>query len=84
MKKPLSYFRHMTRKFIAKLDGIKHIMRVEYPLKAEWYLVIPARGDDDATCVLLKKVTLRKFYYYSELARAEDMLLKQYSDRITA
>jgi hypothetical protein len=84
MKKPLSYFRHMTRKFIAKLDGMKHIMRVETPRKAEWYLVLPARGDEDATCVLLKKVTLSKYYYHSELSRAEDALLEQYADRITA
>lgn len=84
MKKPLSHFRYMTRKFIANLDGRKSIMRVETPRKCEWYLVLPARGDGDAICVLLKKVALRKFYYYTEITRAEDSLLTDYADRIVA
>jgi hypothetical protein len=84
MKKPLATFRHANRITVAKLDGLKTIMRVITPRKAEWYLVMPATGDEDAICVFLKKVTLRKFSRHEETARAESVLLKGYADRITA
>ncbi len=84
MKKPLSYFRHMTRQNIAKLDGLKSIMRVEYPRKREYWLVLPSVGDSDAVCVFLGKKSVTKFYRNTDTMFFEDSLLKQYADRITA
>lgn len=80
--KPLSHFRHMTRVNIANLDGLKTIMRVETPRKREWWLVLPAHGEEDAVCVLLKKISVTKYYANRGAAWAEGDLLKSYAERI--
>ena len=82
MKTTLAKFRHADRKNVADLNGLKSIMRVTTPRKAEWYLVLPCIGEEDAICVLLKKVTLSKFSRHEETFRAESVLLKEYADRI--
>lgn len=84
MKTNLATFRHATRTTVAKIDGLKTIMRVTTPRKAEWYLVLPCIGEEDAVCVFLKKVTLKKFSRHEETARAESVLLKEYAARIVA
>ena len=84
MKKPLAAFRHQNRSTVAKLDGLKTIMRVTSPRKAEWYLVLPSTGDDDAVCVLLKKARTSKLNRNQETQLAEAALLKDYAARITA
>ena len=84
MKKPLASFRYATRATVAKLDGLKTIMRVTTPRKAEWYLVLPCIGEEDSVCVLLAKTKLRKFYRNQEIARSESDLLKEYASRIVA
>lgn len=61
---------------IAKLEGMKSIIRVETPRMAVWYLLIPATGEEDATAVLLKKDSLRGIY------RTENDLFREYGDRI--
>jgi hypothetical protein len=82
MKKPLSHFRHMNRCNIATLsDGIKTIMKVTTPRTKSFWLVIPARGDNDAMCVLLKKYTITKF---CSKPWADQDILKYYADRIDA
>jgi phage host-nuclease inhibitor protein Gam len=84
MKKQLAAFRHANRITVAKLDGLKTIMRVMTPRKAEWYLVLPSVGDEDAVCIFLKKVTLKKFHRHEATANAESVLLKACADRIIA
>ena len=79
MKKPLSYFRHMTRQNIAKLDGMKSIMRVETPRTVSWWLVLPAHNDEDGTCVLISKAPKREL-----TANIEKQIIADYADRITA
>jgi hypothetical protein len=76
MKKSLSHFRHMDRLTIAKLDGMKSIMRVEKPRQVSWWLVLPAIGDSDSPCVLLDKAP------WSTAARHQKTLLSEYADRI--
>lgn len=67
----------MSRNFIAKLEGMKHIMRVETPRTKQWWLVIPARGDDDAVCVLIGKCKS-----WEHAANIEKRILAEYADRI--
>ncbi len=78
MKKPLAHFRYMTRKTVAKLDGAKMIMRVDTPRTCQFWMVLPATGDDDAVCVLISKV--KRYERYYEIARIQSI----YADRITA
>lgn len=87
MKKPLAHFRTATRYTIAKLQGMKSIMRVDFPRKREWWLVLPAIGEGDSTCVFLHKETVKaEFrggpYEQSHISGTEHMILSQYADRI--
>jgi hypothetical protein len=59
MKKPLATFRHQNRSTIAKLDGLKTIMRVETTRTLQWWLCLPAIGEKDAQCILLHKCSNR-------------------------
>jgi hypothetical protein len=54
MTKQLAYFRHSTRQNIAKI-GMKSIMRVETARTLQWWLVLPAIGEEDSKCILLHK-----------------------------
>ena len=56
MKKPLASFRYLTRQTVAHLDKLKSIVRVSTPRTLQWWLVLPAVGDADAVCILLRKV----------------------------
>lgn len=82
MKKPLQYFRHMTRQFVIELQGLKSIMRVVTPQTVSWWMVLPSVGDSDSTCVLLKKVRTHKYYRNSTIHSEEEKLRREYSDRI--
>jgi hypothetical protein len=81
---PLAKFRYSDRTEVAKLHGLKSIMRVTTPRKAEWYLVLPSVGESDAACVLLKKVTLTKYFRNQEIARGTNQILNEYAARIVA
>ena len=50
----LAKFRHANRHNIAKI-GMKSIMRVETARTLQWWLVLPAIGDNDCRCMLLHK-----------------------------
>ena len=77
MKKTLATFRYLNHPMIAKLEGGKSLMRVEYPRKTEWYLVLPCTEmDDDHTCVLISKTP--KAHTFFEEAR----VLSTYASRI--
>jgi hypothetical protein len=54
MTKKLAAFRHTTRHHVAKI-GMKAIMRVETSRSLQWWLVLPARGENDCLCMLLHK-----------------------------
>lgn len=50
----LAKFRHATRQNVAKI-GMKNIMRVETARTLQWWLVLPAIGENDSRCILLHK-----------------------------
>jgi hypothetical protein len=54
MTKQLAAFRHTTRHNVAKI-GMKSIMRVETARTLQWWLVLPATGENDSPCILLHK-----------------------------
>jgi hypothetical protein len=54
MTKKLAAFRHTTRQTVAKI-GMKSIMRVETARTLQWWLVLPAIGENDSACILLHK-----------------------------
>jgi len=83
MKTTLAKFRYLAnRKEIAKLEGMKSIMRIEYLRKAEWWLVLPAVGDSDSVCVLIRRVRLAKCYRKDTISYEERQILSQYADRL--
>lgn len=82
MKKPLQYFRHMTRRFILELEGMKNIMRVETRRTITWWLVLPAVGDSDSVCVLLHKVTTHAGNHFFNVMEGDSKMKREYSDRI--
>ncbi len=66
-------------------DG-KDIVRIKTPRKVEWWLVYPAKGDDDYRAQLIGKIRHGgKYdgYEFINTANAEFQLLKEYSDRVT-
>ena len=77
MKKLLATFLYLNHPMIAKLEGGKSIMRVEYPRKTEWYLILPCTEmDEDHMCVLISK-TPKNSTYHEELR-----ILSDYATRI--
>jgi hypothetical protein len=62
MTKKLATFRHANRQLVAHI-GMKSIMRVETTRTLQWWLVLPARGENDSLCMLLHKcsTTNREF-----------------------
>lgn len=78
MKKNLATFRYLKTEAIAKLDGLKSIIRVEYPRKTEWFIVLPAVGESDSVCVLISKVGKAHTVF------EEPRVLAAYADRIIA
>jgi hypothetical protein len=89
MKKSLSYFRHTTRHNVAKLDGMKSIMRVETPRTTQWWLVLPAVGGKDSQCIKLDSMERKaEFkggrYEQTHISGRENMILRDYADRIIA
>jgi hypothetical protein len=54
MTKKLATFRHANRDIVAKI-GMKALMRVETARTLQWWLVLPARGENDCLCMLLHK-----------------------------
>jgi hypothetical protein len=84
MKKPLSYFRHMTRQNIAKLDGLKSIMRVDQPRTCSWWIVIPTTGEEDSVCVKIDSCRIHPRGREIWMQSTQDKILTEYGDRITA
>jgi hypothetical protein len=58
MSTPLSAFRYLTCKTVAKLPALKSIMRVEKRRSWQWWKVLPAVGEADARCVHIKTIKL--------------------------
>ena len=54
MKKPLASFRYATRQNVATI-GRNQIMRVTTARTLQWWLVLPAYGENDHPCILLHK-----------------------------
>ena len=54
MKKPLASFRYATRQNVAKI-GRNQIIRVTTARTLQWWLVLPAYGENDHPCILLHK-----------------------------
>jgi len=50
----LAKFRHANRQTVANI-GMKSIMRVETARTLQWWLVLPATGENDSRCILLHK-----------------------------
>jgi hypothetical protein len=89
MKKSLSHFRHTTRQNIAKLDGMKSIMRVTTHRTYQWWLVLPAIGNKDSLCIKIDSMDRNaEFkggrYEQTHISGRENMILRDYADRITA
>ena len=66
-------------------DG-KDIVRIETPRKVEWWLVSPAKGDDDSRALLIDKIRHGGKYDFDKFgstAHREFSLLGRYSDRVT-
>jgi len=68
-----------NRVTIGNLPGLKSIVRVTTPRLIKWYLVLPAVGDYDCRCILVRKQDKRwadltvidKIIIESEAARLE-------------
>jgi hypothetical protein len=89
MKKPLSYFRTLERQNIAKLNGMKSIMRVTTPRTYQWWLVLPAIGNKDSLCIKIDSMERKaEFkggrYEQTHISGRENIILREYADRITA
>jgi hypothetical protein len=77
-KQPLAKFRHIQQTPIVKLEGLKMIVRFDFPRKREYWLVLPAIGDGDAVCVFIRKFPRWELLHYCNLS-----VLEGYKDRIT-
>lgn len=82
MKQPLAKFRHAICRNIAQLNDLKSIMRVSTPRTVSFWLVLPACGDDDCVCILIKKVQERKGWLNTAAKTAESKIIRDYADRI--
>ena len=82
MKQPLAKLRNANRRNIAQLNDLKAIMRVETPRTVSFWLVLPARGDEDCVCILIKKVQERKGWLNTAAKIAESRIIRDYADRI--
>jgi hypothetical protein len=72
---------------VARLRGMKSIVRVETPRRRKWFLVLPTIGDKDARCVEIRsEVILEEFkggpLEQSYISAAESEILAEYADRI--
>jgi hypothetical protein len=72
---------------IAKLKGLKSIIRVTSPRRRKWFLVLPSTCGDDCKCVELLSEIIKAEFRGGKLERsyisgAEANLLAEYSDRI--
>ena len=72
---------------IAKLKGLKSIIRVTSPRRKKWFLVLPSTCGDDCKCVELLSETVKAEFRggwaeRSHISGTEANLLAEYSDRI--
>jgi len=81
MTKKLATFRHANRTNVAKI-GIKSIMRVETARTLQWWLVLPARGEDDCLCLLLHKCSKTNRLWSIQLC--EPKIIAEEIDRAAA
>ena len=86
MKKQLSQITDQNRNAIvvANLKGGEQIIRIDYPRKFEWWLILPYDYDtDDNTCLLIGKEKATKLYRSSAKFRGQSAATRQYANRIT-
>ena len=74
----LSKFRHTNRHNVAKI-GMKNIMRVETARTLQWWLVLPAIGENDSRCILLRKCSTTNREY--SIATCEPKIIAEENDR---
>jgi len=79
---PLTKLRNAKRVTIAKLKGMKSIIRVESARTLKWFLILPAVGNGDARCVLLHKCGNTQPLW--SISQCEPKILAEYRDRIIA
>ncbi len=77
----LAKFRHTNRKNVAKI-GMKSIMRVETARTLQWWLVLPALGENDSRCILLHKCSTTNREY--SIMTCEPKIIAEYIDRAAA
>ena len=82
MKKHLASFIGTSRSTIAQLKDLKSIMMVRTARTVSFWLVLPARGDEDCVCVLIQKIQERKGWINTAAKIAESKILRDYADRI--
>jgi|10_taG_2_1085330.scaffolds.fasta_scaffold107662_1 hypothetical protein len=71
---------------VLALSEGKVIARIEHPRKVEWWLVSPAKGEDDCRALLIDKIKVqgrRDAYKSTNIKDVELRLLQRYSDRVT-
>ncbi len=72
---------------IAKLKGLKSIIRVETARTRKWYLVIPATGNSDAKCIEVRSEGRKESLRHDKVDRtwveiSDHAVISQYEDRI--
>lgn len=82
MKKYLASFIGTSRSTVTQLKDMKSIMRVRTARTVSFWLVLPAYGDEDCVCVLIKKIQERKGWINTAAKITENEILKDYADRI--
>lgn len=81
MKKPLAAFRYLNRQTVATI-GRKHIMRVETARTLQWWLVLPATGDNDCPCIRLHTCGVRNREY--AISQCEPKIIAEETARAAA
>lgn len=79
---PLAELQKFKPVTVAKLQGLKTIIRVETPRLLKWFLVVPATGHRDAVCVLLHKCSNVQPMW--SISQCEPKILADYADRVIA
>jgi hypothetical protein len=87
MTKTLQSLMRHKQVLVARLNGMKSIIRVESPRRRKWFLVLPAVGNNDGRCIEIRSEVIREEFKggpieQSHISAAESEILKEYADRI--
>lgn len=74
LSKPLSKLRYASTKTLATLEGLKSIIEISTARKIEFWLVLPAVGNNDARCTLIQKISKHSDPCYHTIRVLKDYL----------